>query len=260
MRQQTPDNNEHIIIAADIISSSNYIVVLTGAGSSTPSGIPDFRSPDSGLWSRFSPMEVASLTSFRNQPEIFFEWLRPLVRSFMKAEPNPFHQALTELEDEVNLKAVITQNIDGLHQRAGSKEVIEVHGSINTMSCIGCYRNYPSDDFIKPYLETGDIPKCPSCIGILKPNVVLFEEQLPIKPWLRAKQEVDSCDLLIVAGSSLTVTPVANLPLKALDNNAKIIIINKSPTYIDSYSDIVINGDVATIIPAITSVVLDNPS
>jgi len=257
MRKLTPDINELIIIAAEIISSSNHIVVLTGAGSSTPSGIPDFRSADSGLWSRFSPMEVASLTSFRYQPDQFFEWMQPLIRCFIEAEPNPFHIAITELEEEVNVKSIITQNIDGLHQRAGSREVIEVHGSIDTMSCIGCYRIYPSDNYITRYLATGDIPSCPFCAGILKPNVVLFEEQLPIKPWLKAKQEIDSCDLLIVAGSSLTVTPVANLPLKALENNAKVIIVNKSPTYLDSYSDIVFHGDVADIIPAITSVVLD---
>ena len=251
------DINSNINAAADLILSSNYIVVLTGAGSSTPSGIPDFRSPDNGLWTRFEPMEVASLTSFRYSPEKFFEWLRPLARTLLEARPNPFHYAVRTLEIKTNLKTVITQNIDGLHQKAGSKAVIEVHGSIKTMSCIGCYRTYPSDDFILPYIDNGVIPTCAKCGCILKPNVILFEEQLPVDAWLKAKVAIDKCDLLIVAGSSLTVTPVAHLPIRALDNNAKVVLVNQTPTYIDDFCTIALRGDVVDIIPAITHKVLN---
>ncbi len=244
--------------AADLIRSSNHLIVLTGAGSSTPSGIPDFRSPGNGLWNRFSPMEVASLTTFRYNPEKFFEWLRPLACQMLQAMPNPSHYAFVKLEKNGYLKTIITQNIDGLHQRAGSRVVIEVHGSLNSLSCIGCYQQFPSVDYIEPYIDCGEIPHCPSCNKILKPDVVLFEEQLPIKPWLKAREAVKTCDLLIVSGSSLVVMPVAGLPMNALDNHAKIIVVNKTPTYIDEESEVVLYGDVAAIIPAITSEVLND--
>jgi len=253
----TPDINRKITDATDLIRLSDSIVVLSGAGSSTPSGIPDFRSPNNGLWNRFSPMEVASLTSFRYHPEKFYEWLRPFILNLIEAKPNPFHFAIKSLEKSGNLKAVITQNIDGLHQKAGSKIVIEVHGCIDSIICIGCYKTFPSKNFIQSFLNSSEIPTCPECRCILKPNVVLFEEQLPVEPWLKAKKIIEGCDLLIVAGSSLTVTPVANLPLDALENNARIIIVNQSPTYIDNYCEIVIQGDVAEIMPSITSKVLD---
>ena len=243
--------------AARLIRAANKVVALTGAGSSTPSGIPDFRSHDSGLWNRYSPMEVASLTRFRHQPEVFFEWLRPLARQLIQAQPNPSHKALAILEKVGHIQVVITQNIDGLHQRAGSKVVIEVHGSLKTLTCIGCYQQISSKGYIGPYIEGGQIPNCPICSKILKPDVVLFEEQLPIKPWLQAQDAVKTCDLMIVAGSSLVVMPVAGLPIDAFENQAKIIVVNLSPTYIDDYADIVIYGDVAEILPAIVSEVIN---
>jgi NAD-dependent deacetylase len=247
---------ENVRIAADIIRSAHHAIVLTGAGSSTPSGIPDFRSPGSGLWTRYSPMDVASLSTFRYQPEKFFEWLRPLASEMIQAQPNPSHIAFSKLENNGNVKAIITQNIDGLHQKAGSKKVIEVHGSLNSLSCIGCYRQYPSDGFLEAYIQNGDIPYCPNCNRILKPDVVLFEEQLPVRSWLKAKRETNACDLMIVAGSSLQVTPVAGLPMQAFENRAKIIMINKTPTYIDECAEVVFYGDVADIVPEIASEVI----
>lgn len=257
MSDPQTEYNALIIKAADLIRSSKHTVVLTGAGSSTPSGIPDFRSPDNGLWTRYSPMEVASLTTFRYHPEKFFEWLRPMARQMLQAKPNASHNAYAELEQDGYIETIVTQNIDGLHQRAGSKDVIEVHGSLKSMSCIGCFQQFPSDDYIEPYIERGEIPHCASCNKILKPNVVLFEEQLPIKPWLNAQGAVRNCDLLIVSGSSLIVMPVAGLPMKALENHAKIIVVNKTPTYIDEESEVVLYGDVADIIPAIASEVFN---
>ncbi len=236
---------------AELIRAAQNTVVLTGAGSSTPSDIPDFRSADQGLWTQFSPMEVASLSTFRHNPNKFFNWLQPLAKKMWRAKPNPAHLTLARLERKNFIQAIITQNIDGLHQKAGSANVIEVHGTMQTLTCIGCYRQFAADTFLEPYIETGEIPHCPKCKKILKPDVILFGEQLPIKPWLQARKAAQECDLIIVAGSSLLVTPVARLPLEALEQNAKIIVINHNPTYIDEHASIVICGDVAEVFPEI---------
>lgn len=252
-----PSNiNEKIINAATIIKSANNTVVLTGAGISTPSGVPDFRSAGSGLWTKFLPMEIASLTVFRKEPEKFFEWLRPLASHMLNASPNPAHRALALLEKNGFLKTLITQNIDILHHKAGSKNILEIHGTLNTLSCIGCYKQFQAAGFIEPYVEFGHIPTCPICGHILKPDVILFEEQLPAKTWMKAKKAVKSCDVLIVAGSSLTVMPAAGLPMLALENNAKLIIINQTETYLDERAEIVLSGNVAKIIPQIAKEIL----
>lgn len=246
------------IRAVNILKKAQNVVALTGAGSSTPSGIPDFRSAGSGLWTRFLPMEVASLSSFRYHPERFFEWLRPLASHMLNAQPNPSHDALAKLEAKGYLKTIITQNIDGLHQRAGSSQVLEVHGTLNTLTCVGCYHQHSSADFIDAYIDHGEIPRCPDCQQILKPDVVLFEEQLPVKIWLKARQSCEACDVMIVAGSSLEVMPVAGLPARAAENNAKIIVVNKSETYVDTQAAAVLRGDVADIIPAIATKLIDD--
>jgi len=245
--------NNGISRAAELIQSSKFVVVLSGAGISTPSGIPDFRSPGSGLWSRFNPMEVASLSAFRYNPEKVFYWLRPLVQKIVKAEPNPAHYAVAQLEQTGHVKTVITQNIDGLHHRAGSLHVLEVHGSFQTMTCISCYKQQDTEDYVKPYIEDGEIPRCPECDSILKPNVVLFEEQLPFETWNQARHATNSCDLMIVTGSSLDVVPVAGLPMRAVENNARLIVVNETDTYIDERADAVLRGDVADILPQIVT-------
>jgi NAD-dependent deacetylase len=237
--------------AATMISESKWMVVLTGAGISTPSGIPDFRSPNSGLWSRNDPMEVASLSAFRYRPEKFFSWLRPLAQEMLKARPNPAHLALAQLEQKDILKAVITQNIDGLHQKAGSRKVYEVHGSMQTLNCLSCRQNYPLDDFIEPFLTQEEIPRCPNCRAILKPGIVLFEELLPVEVWQKAEQQSAKADLFVVVGSALEVTPAAHLPLYALDQGARLIINTFSSTYLDSQADLLLPFDVAQIWPAI---------
>ena len=219
--------------AADLLKKADNTVVLTGAGSSTPSDIPDFRSSGSGLWTRFDPMEVASLTAFRRHPQQFFEWLRPLATRMVNAEPNPAHRALAALEKKGYIQTTITQNIDNLHQRAGAKNVLEVHGTLSTLSCIQCYRQYPSDEYIEAYIQEGEIPRCPHCDSILKPDAVLFEEQLPAQIWLQAKNACQACDLMIVAGSSLVVMPVAGLPMEAVHHGASILVINRTNTYVD---------------------------
>lgn len=239
--------------AAALLKQNPNAIVLTGAGISTPSGIPDFRSQGSGLWSRHLPMEVASLTTFRHHPNLFFEWLRPLASHMWLAKPNAAHQALAQLENMGLLHTIITQNIDMLHQRAGSKRVLQVHGSLGTLTCTSCYQQFGADGYIPAYLDDGKLPYCPNCEQLLKPDVVLFEEQLPVRTWLQARQASEQCELMIVAGTSLVVAPVAELPLRALQHGAQIVVVNQSPTYIDPHAKVVIHGDVAEIIPAILS-------
>lgn len=246
----------NIQIAGSLICASNHAIALSGAGISTPSGIPDFRSEGSGLWRRYNPLEVASLQVFRYHPEKFFAWMRSLALLIFQANPNPAHLALARLEQFGYIKTIITQNIDGLHHRAGSQHILEVHGSLQTLTCIGCYRQFDSSGFIEPYLENGEIPHCPSCKNILKPDTILLGEQLPYHTWQQADQESRTCDLMLVAGSSLEVLPVAGLPMRAIENHAHLIVINQTPTYIDERADLVFYADVAEIIPLIAEEVL----
>lgn len=247
---------EEIDFAAELLREARHAIVLTGAGLSTPSGIPDFRSAGTGLWARDEPLEVASLATFRTHPERFFQWFRPLAGQICYAQPNPAHLALAKLEAQGRLKAVITQNIDLLHHQAGSKNVIEMHGSLRTLSCTQCYRQFGYQDFLPAFIASGLIPHCPDCGAILKPDVILFGEQLPYKAISLAQQEARLCDLVLVIGSSLEVLPVAGLPMQAIDHGAHLIIINNSPTYLDIRADIVLPEDVAKIIPAIAERVL----
>ena len=247
---------EEIDYAAELIRQAQYTVALTGAGISTPSGIPDFRSEGKGLWARDEPLEVASQTTFRTQPEKFFNWFRPLADSIISAEPNPAHLALAELQRQNKLTSVITQNIDILHQKAGASQVIEVHGTLATLTCTQCYRKFNHQDYLKIILEQQSLPYCTECQALLKPDVILFGEQLPQKAWYQAQSETRKCDLMLVIGSSLEVLPVAGLPMQAIDRGAHLIIINNSPTYISVRADINIYGDVARVMPEIMKRVL----
>lgn len=244
-------NRAAIEDAAVLIRKAERAVVLTGAGISTPSGIPDFRSEGSGLWSRDEPMEVASLTTFRTAPERFFHWFQPLAAQIFHAQPNPAHLALAEFEHSGHLCTIITQNIDALHQKAGSQNVVELHGTLRTVSCTSCFQKFEAVPFLAPYIETGKIPRCSSCNGILKPDVILFGEQLPQLAWYEAQRAARQCDLMVIAGSSLEVLPVARLPMQALDRGAHLIIINNTPTYLNVRADVVIMDDVAATLPVI---------
>ena len=239
--------------AARLIVEAEHVVCVTGAGISTPSGIPDFRSPESGLWASVNAMEVASIFGFRQRPEAFFEWVRPLVRTLLEAEPNPAHKALADLEAIGRMRAVITQNIDGLHQRAGSQRVLEVHGHVREATCIRCYQIEPVEEFLPDFLENGQIPQCSTCGGILKPNVVLFGEQLPVSVLNAAWREVQTCDVVLVAGTSLYAAPASDLPKMAVMCGAKAIIVNYQPIELDPSADVVIHQDVATVLPHIAA-------
>jgi NAD-dependent deacetylase len=256
MSELSDQSLQRIRCAADIIKASRRAIVLTGAGISTPSGIPDFRSTDSGLWTRVDPYEVASLNAFRYHPQKFYDWLRPLAKTMCAAQPNPAHKALARMENNGMIQEVITQNIDRLHQRAGSKNVVEVHGTLNTMTCIACFTQVEAEAYIQAYLDRGEMPQCPRCHSALKPDIILFGEQLPYRPWLEAVKASKTCDLMIVAGSSLEVLPVAGLPMRAVENGAHLIVINRTKTYMDVRADVVFGEDVAEIIPQIVKEVL----
>jgi NAD-dependent deacetylase len=247
----------NIEFAADLFRQSKHAVILTGAGLSTPSGIPDFRSTGTGLWSKDEPLDAASLNTFRTKPERFFSWFRPLANQIYNAQPNPAHLALAKLEQVGKIKSIITQNIDMLHQKAGSKTVIEMHGTMQTLTCTQCYHQVQAETLLNSFVETGALPKCPKCNQLLKPDVILFGEQLPQAAWFKAQREARHCDLMLVAGSSLEVLPVAGLPMQALDRGAHLIIINNTQTYLNVRADVAILEDVATIIPAITERVLN---
>ncbi len=248
---------DSIQFAGEVLRSAKHTVVLTGAGISTPSGIPDFRSEGTGLWSHDEPLEVASLSTFRTHPQKFYDWFRPLASQIFDARPNQAHLALARLEQSGRLASLATQNIDMLHQKAGSANLIELHGTLATLSCTQCFRKVDSLPYLKPFVEAGTLPICPHCGGILKPDVILFGEQLPQKAWFDAQRASRACDLMIVAGSSLEVLPVAGLPMQAIDRGAHLLIINNSPTYLDVRADAVLHGDVVDIIPAIVEQALN---
>lgn len=242
--------------ASDLVLSSKYTVVFTGAGISTPSGIPDFRSANTGLWTKSDPMEVASYSAFRYHPDKFFNWLKPLAEHILNASPNSAHEGLAQLEQAGYVKAVITQNIDGLHQKAGSKQVVEVHGSMNHLRCMICQSIYPAEAYFQPFISAGEFPRCTNCGSLLKPEITLFEEMLPYEAWSSAVNYSEHADLFIVIGSSLEVTPASSLPLTALQSGAKLIINTLSSTYLDQQADLVLPYGVAEVVPAITQKVL----
>jgi NAD-dependent deacetylase len=252
-----PKTQSAIDFAAELFRQAKHAVALTGAGLSTPSGIPDFRSTGTGLWSRDEPMEVASLSTFRTAPERFFEWFRPLAGQIFYAKPNPAHLSLAQLENAGHVRSIITQNIDTLHQRAGSQTVIEMHGTMQTLTCTQCYHRAEAKFYLDEFIANGRIPCCPRCGNTLKPDVILFGEQLPQAAWSRAQREARSCDLMLVIGSSLEVLPVAGLPMQALDRGAHLIIVNNVQTYLDVRADVVFTEDAAVIIPAIAEKVLN---
>lgn len=243
--------------AAALLRDSERVVALTGAGISTPSGIPDFRSRDTGLWGNVDPMSVASLLSFRHAPEKFFEWSRPLTHKIITADPNPAHTSLVKLEEAGILVAIVTQNIDNLHYKAGSMVVHEVHGHLREATCINCFHHEQATEHIQRFVDDSTIPTCEKCGGILKPDIVLFGEQLPFKVANDAQEAVSKSDLVLIVGSSLEVTPVALFPLRAVDRGAKLIIINEEPTYLDSRADIVFHNDAAKVLPRLVDEVLN---
>ena len=236
--------------AIELLRQAHHVVALTGAGISTPSGIPDYRSPKSGLWEKAADMvEVATLAAFRRQPLAFYDWLRPLLHVIREAQPNPAHLALAQLDAVGRLQAIITQNIDLLHSRAGSHRVYEIHGHLREVVCPTCHNVIPAEPLLDAFMAAGKVPHCPRCRHIMKPSVVLFGELLPWRAMKAAQHHCATADVMIVVGSSLQVAPAADLPEMALANGAHLIIINYNETHFDDQADVVLRGDVAEVLP-----------
>jgi NAD-dependent deacetylase len=213
---------------AELIRERQPCVVLTGAGISTESGIPDFRSP-TGIWAKYDPMEYATFSAFRRNPVKVWEFYARRFDVLVHAEPNAGHYALAELERLGFVRAVLTQNIDGLHYRAGSQDVVEVHGSIRTASCLACGERVDFADVVAA-LRDAPAPPCPRCGEILKPDVVMFEELLPVEAIERAFELAHEAGVLLVVGSTLEVYPVAGLPDETLAAGGALAIVNRGST------------------------------
>jgi NAD-dependent deacetylase len=235
-----------------LITGSDSVVVLTGAGISVPSGIPDFRTPGKGIWEKVDPMEVAHIDSFRRDPALFWSFYRERLRALSDVAPNRAHEVLVEMEREGLVRAVITQNIDTLHERAGQQEVIEVHGSIRTSSCSACGAKVLLEDLEDRFDEQG-VAGCPLCLSALRPDVVLFGEMLPPDEMLHATQLAAAADLLLCIGSSLEVHPVAGLPEITIAAGGKVGIVTQGPTPYDEVAEVVCSGDVVAELEAALS-------
>ena len=228
---------------AELIRANQPCVVLTGAGVSTESGIPDFRSA-TGIWARFDPFEVASIDAFRRDPARVWEFYALRLDVLADAPPNPAHIALAELEARGLVQAVVTQNVDRLHAAAGSQDVIEVHGSIASAVCLACGRR---EEQVRALLP---LPRCAVCGAVLKPGVVMFGELLPVEAIDRATALAQGAGLLLVVGTSLEVWPVAGLPDETRRHGGKLAIVNRTPTPYDGLADLVVRGSAGEVLAA----------
>lgn len=228
---------------AELFGESRCTVALTGAGISVPSGIPDFRTPETGLWAKVDPMEVAHIDVFRRDPARFWSYYRPRFHALGDKQPNSAHEALAELERRGLLSGVVTQNIDRLHRAAGSQNVVEVHGSIASSTCVRCGSSYGIEAVDELFDEDG-IARCQDCQGLVKPDVVLFGEPLPEAAMAAAQDLAQRADLMLCVGSSLVVHPVASLPGLALEQGGRLAIVTKGPTPYDGDAEVKLGGEV----------------
>ena len=229
-------------------------MVLTGAGISTESGIPDFRSA-TGIWASYDPMEVATIEAFRADPARVWEFYGRRLHMLASAEPNDGHRALAELEERGWVGALITQNIDRLHERAGSRAVVEVHGSIRTSSCLDCGKVVPYEEVV----ELLPLPACPRCGRVLKPDVVMFGELLPEHAIDRAMRLAAEARVLLVVGSSLEVFPVAGLPLETIAAGGSLAVVNRGGTELDSRASVVIDAGAGETLRALADALPERP-
>jgi NAD-dependent deacetylase len=228
---------------AELLGRSRRAVALTGAGVSVPSGIPDFRTPETGLWAKVDPMEVAHIGVFERDPERFWSYYRPRFQALGDKEPNRAHEALAELERRGLIEGVITQNIDRLHRAAGSENVIEVHGSIEASSCLDCGASFGLEE-IEELFDGRGVAICAACGGAVKPDVVLFGELLPEEAMARASELAEGADLMLCVGSSLAVHPVAGLPQLTLERGGALAIVTKGETPYDGDAELKLEGEV----------------
>jgi NAD-dependent deacetylase len=233
---------------AELIRSNQPCVALTGAGTSTESGIPDFRGA-SGIWAQYDPYEVASIDGFRRDPERVWEFYGRRLSVLGDAKPNAAHVALARLEREGWIRGLITQNVDRLHEYAGSLDALEVHGSLRTASCPSCGRLEP----MEAVAERLPVPRCLDCAAVLKPDVVMFGEELPAAKIDRATELAEAAALLLVVGSSLEVWPVAGLPQATLGNGGLLAIVNREPTVYDVLAELVIHASAGDVLASVAS-------
>jgi NAD-dependent deacetylase len=228
---------------AELLGRSRRAVALTGAGVSVPSGIPDFRTPGTGLWENVDPMEVAHIGVFERDPERFWRYYRPRFSTLGDKRPNRAHEALAELERRGLIEGVITQNIDRLHRAAGSENVIEVHGSIAGSTCLACATAFGLDQ-VEALFDRRGVAVCSSCEGPVKPDVVLFGEMLPLEAIERATALAEEADLMLCVGSSLAVHPVAGLPQLTLEAGGRLALVTKGETPYDEEAEVKLDGEV----------------
>ncbi len=241
-----------VLRLAELIRGSGSTVVLTGAGVSVPSGIPDFRTPETGLWAKVDPMEVAHIDVFERDPERFWSYYRPRFQSLGDKRPNGAHAAIAELERRGLVAAVITQNIDRLHRAAGSEDVIEVHGSIATSSCMSCGASFVIEQVEALFDERG-VALCAECGGPVKPDVVLFGEMLPAAAMERAAALAEAAELIVCVGSSLVVYPVAGLPQLTLERGGRLALVTQGPTPYDEDAELKLEGEVDAELEALVA-------
>jgi NAD-dependent deacetylase len=228
---------------AGLLEAASSAVALTGAGVSVPSGIPDFRTPETGLWTKVDPMEVAHIDVFERDTERFWSYYRPRFQALGGKEPNRAHEVLAELERLGLIEGVITQNVDRLHRVAGSENVVEVHGSIETSSCLACATAFGLEEIDSLFDERG-VAFCSACGGPVKPDVVLFGELLPEEAMARATELAEGADLMLCVGSSLAVHPVAGLPDLTLSRGGRLAIVTKGETPYDAEAEVKLEGEV----------------
>ena len=238
---------------AGLLREARSVVALTGAGISVPSGIPDFRSPGTGLWEKVDPMEVAHIDAWRRDPERFWHFYGDRFQALKDKEPNGAHRALVELERRGVLDAVVTQNIDMLHRKAGTQELVEVHGTIEHSSCLDCGAQYPLDEVRGRQAAAGDgVPRC-DCERPLKPDVVLFGEFLPEAALQRAGQLAQDADVLLCVGSPLEVYPIAQVPQITASGGGQVAIVTQGPTPYDDAAVVKLDGDVVHELEAVVA-------
>jgi NAD-dependent protein deacetylase/lipoamidase len=243
-------SEECIQKAAQMIMEAFQVVALTGAGCSEESGIPDFRSPG-GLWTRYDPILYGSYESFATHPERFWEMAKELNPTLENANPNPAHYTLAELEELGKCKAVITQNIDNLHQRAGSKLVLELHGTHRTGHCLTSHHEFSLEEMHELSQNNTVVPRCPDDGGAIKPDVVLFGEPLDARVLSRSAELAATSDLMLIVGCSLEVYPAAALPDYTKRRDGKLIIFNTVPTYNEDEADLICYGKAGQTLPAV---------
>jgi NAD-dependent deacetylase len=242
-------------LLAELLRGAERAVVLTGAGVSVPSGIPDFRTPGTGLWEKVDPMEVAHIDAFRRDPDRFWQFYGERFATLRDKRPNRAHEVLAELERRGLVRGVITQNVDRLHRLAGSGCVIEVHGSIEWSVCPECGGRVRIDEVLERLASTPGAPECDTCIHALKPDVVLFGELLPEDAMEQAYALAGEADLMIAVGSSLEVFPVASLPGVTLDAGGRLALVTQGRTPYDSDAAVRLSGDVVDELEAVLAAV-----